>query len=36
MLEEEKGMVVFTWCTECGRRADYCTCNDGDYLEDEE
>lgn len=35
-MEEEKGMIVYTTCGECGRRCDLCTCNDGDYLEDEE
>jgi hypothetical protein len=35
-MEEEKGMIVYTRCQDCGNRVDYCTCNDSDLLEEED
>lgn len=34
-MEEEIDMIVYTHCTECGRRVDCCDCNEH-YEQDEE
>ena len=35
IMENEQGMIVYTYCTECGRRVDCCECNDH-FEQDEE